>query len=505
MIKKFLLLAGMIGVLMCFTGICVYADNADKVLSSVNETQKASKSKKKKQKKQTDTVVLVDGVWTYFGKNGKPDYSYNGIASNTEGTYLIKGGVADLSENGVVNGGGGNWYYVINGMVQTGFTGLQPNQYGWWRIVKGKVDFGCNSVEKNEYGWWYVENGRVRFDYTGIKPNKYGWWRIVNGKVDFGCNSVEQNEYGWWSLEGGKVNFDYTGVRSNQYGWWYIKDGRVDFSYNGFAKNENGWWYVENGKVTFGRNDILLGTAAANAAEKPEEAYWLICNSKVTDAETVAKNAYGWWYVRGGKVDFSYNGLASNAYGTWAIENGKVNFNLNKYYFDADTVSLVYNGKWLGALSPSNATAVLSARSIAAQITNNSMTESQKIWACFDYTITHFRSTDNPRIPHYKGDDWIYVYANDMFVNGGGNCISFAAAFSLLVRAAGVNNVYACYSGAHAWTEINGLVYDPEQYHDTNNRKIYAWSYDDGLQNYRAAISDWRSAPWKYVRVPEFD
>ena len=452
MIKKILLLAGILCVLMCFTGIYVYADNADKTLNSVKETLKESKSKDKTdQKKQTNTIVRINGVWTYIGKDGKPNYSYNGIASNANGTYLIKRGKAALSENGVVNGGKGNWYYVRNGKVQTSFTGLQSNQYGWWYVKNGKVDFSYTGLKKNEYGWWYVKNGKVDFSYTGLKKNEYGWWYVKNGKVDFSCTSVEKNEYGWWYVENGMVRFDYTGIKNNRYGWWRIVNGMVDFS----------------------------------------------CNS-------VESNEYGWWYIRDGKVDFSYNGLASNAYGTWAIENGKVNFNLNKYYFDNNTVSLVSNGKLSSVLSQSNATAVLSARSIAAQITNNSMTESQKIWACFDYTITHFRSTANPRIPHYTGWDWMYIYANDMFVNGGGNCISFAAAFSLLAKAAGVNNVYACYSGAHAWTEINGLVYDPEQYHDTNDRKIYAWSYNDGLQNYQAAISNWPSAPWKYIRVPDF-
>lgn len=61
------------------------------------------------------------------------------------------------------------------------------------------------------------------------------------------------------------------------------------------AKNENGWWYVRNGKVQFNY------TGVANF-----------------------KNDYGWWYVKNGKVDFTYTGKAKNNYGTWNVKNGKV-------------------------------------------------------------------------------------------------------------------------------------------------------------------------------------
>ena len=33
---------------------------------------------------------------------------------------------------------------------------------------------------------------------------------------------------------------------------------------------------------------------------------------QVIDTETVARNANGWWYIKDGKVDFSYNGFAKN-------------------------------------------------------------------------------------------------------------------------------------------------------------------------------------------------
>ena len=38
----------------------------------------------------------------------------------------------------------------------------------------------------------------------------------------------------------------------------------------------------------------------------------------------LAKNEFGWWYVKNGTIDFTYNGTAKNQYGTWNVVNGKV-------------------------------------------------------------------------------------------------------------------------------------------------------------------------------------
>jgi len=145
------------------------------------------------------------------------------------------------------------------------------------------------------------------------------------------------------------------------------------------------------------------------------------------------------------------------------------------------------------------------AKNVVDRITTPDMTEEEKVAACFEFTINEFDSTNHPRVPHYTGPDWVYVYAYDMFgPRHGGNCFSFAAAFSVLAKACGIESVYACTSGSHAWTEIDGLVYDPEQYHDTDN-KIYAYSYyNSAISNYWPAISTWQTNPWMRLKLPSF-
>ena len=174
----------------------------------------------------------------------------------------------------------------------------------------------------------YLNKGEIDTSYTNIVQYQGDWYYVKNGVVDFTCNSIEPNENGWW----------------------YLKDGVVDFSYTGFASNENGWWYVENGRVTFTKNDVLYGAANTEADEDGEEAWWYIQNSKVTAADTIAENAYGWWKIADGKVDFTFQGFASNENGWWYLENGRVSFGIYDIIYGAANTDPYQSGEnawWL--------------------------------------------------------------------------------------------------------------------------------------------------------------
>ncbi len=197
--------------------------------------------------------------------------------------------------SGLIQGVDGNWYYYVDGVVDTNYTGLAENQYGWWKITNGTVDFGYNGLGLNEYGWWKVTNGAVDLSFNGIAENEYGWWKITNGTVDFSANGL-QFDVGtdtWWYFNGGAIDMSYTGLAENEYGWWKITNGTVDFGYNGLGLNQYGWWKVTNGIVDLSYTGL-------------------------------AENEYGWWYVTNGLIDFSYTGQADNIYGTWNVVNGRV-------------------------------------------------------------------------------------------------------------------------------------------------------------------------------------
>lgn len=217
----------------------------------------------------------------------------------------------------------GSWYYVVNGQIQTNYTGVRQNSNGWWRIEKGKVNFNFKGFAENEYGWWYIEGGKVQFGRNdviqGVVKGTNAWWHVVDGKVTFD-NTVAQNSNGWWVIQNGKVNFNYTGFAENQYGWWYCSSGKVQFGKNdviqGTVKGTNAWWHVIDGKVTFDT------TVAQNS-----NGWWRIESGKVNfNFNGLAQNEHGWWYLKDGKVDFNYKGFAKNEYGWWYLEGGKVQF-----------------------------------------------------------------------------------------------------------------------------------------------------------------------------------
>ncbi len=229
--------------------------------------------------------------------------------------------------NGVCKAADGNWYYYVDGVIQTNYNGFASNSNGKWWIENGKVTFNKNDVLKDSTGalgtkgtWYYVVGSKVQTGYTGVAnyKNANGWWYIKNGQVDFSANTVAKNNNGWWYVTGGKVQFGYTGVANhkNANGWWYIRGGKVDFSANTVAKNTNGWWYVTGGKVQFGY------TGVANY-----------------------KNANGWWYIKGGKVDFGFTGIASNANGTWYVKGGKVQFGFSGTMKYRGRTYTIRNGK----------------------------------------------------------------------------------------------------------------------------------------------------------------
>ncbi len=306
------------------------------------------------------------GLW--YVKNGRVDYTYTGFAENSSGKWYMEDGKATLEKNGVIKdttgaiGTEGNWYYVVGSKVQTGFTGLADykNENGWWYIQNGVVDFSANTVAKNKNGWFYVTGGKVDFSYNGFGENKNGKWYCEGGQVTFNKNGVlkdttgaigtkgtwyyvvgsqvqtgftglanYRNENGWWYIRRGEVDFSACTVAKNNNGWFYVTGGKVDFSYNGFGENNYGKWYVDNGQVTFGTNSVLKDDTGAIGTKGTW--YYVVGSQVQTGFTGLAnyRNAYGWWYISDGKVDFSYNGIAQNGNGWFYLEGGKVDFSYN--------------------------------------------------------------------------------------------------------------------------------------------------------------------------------
>lgn len=69
-----------------------------------------------------------------------------------------------------------------------------------------------------------------------------------------------------------------------------------------------------------------------NGLIKEGSVWYLYKNGEVDKETRLALNKHGWWYVKDGKIDFSYNGLAKNENGTWYVSKGKIDFTYSADY-----------------------------------------------------------------------------------------------------------------------------------------------------------------------------
>lgn len=190
----------------------------------------------------------------------------------------------------------------------------------------------------------------------------------------------------------------------------------------------------------------------------------------------VGSDKDGWYYAdKNGKIDFTYSNAVTQNGKDWIVRNGKAT-----------------------KVSTKSDRTLFRAMKIVTKITDNSMSKSQKLKVCYNYVKKSYTEL-NPRIPHYTGNDWPIIYANDMFVDGAGNCFSYAAAFAYMAKAIGYENVYCCNSGGHGWAEIDGLIYDPE-WSRHHSKEYYALSYNTTKDpNYKGAIAPGYS--WMHVKI----
>lgn len=286
----------------------------------------------------------------------------------------------------------------------------------------------------------------------------------------------------------------------------------------GFSLNPKGHSYVETGRVNATCvADGKLSEKCAVCGKVNDRVYkatghnWLAptatapktcstCKAFVAGFNEVGEKTY-YFNVDGTKTpgeriqSLTYNGVTAD----WYLKDGELQKNVR----DAITLNsvkyIVTEGKAQKVVTEADKT-YFRAFGEVKKATKPDMTKEQKLKACFDYCKNAYYEY-RPRTPHYKGMDWPIVYANDMFIKGGGNCLSYGAAFAYMAKAIGYENVYCCHSGGHGWAEIDGLIYDPEWSLHHKIHSFYALSYDVvyGGQNYKAAIAP--GYPWMRIKI----
>ena len=308
----------------------------------------------------------------------------------------------------------------------------------------------------NTLSW--EENAYI--DIYRVYKKTYGgsWVTLVNtDKTSFTDTTVKQNELYTYTLR------------------YYSKAGKV----LSFYLTNTKYYYngaVANGKITYGGKTLNFtdGEILQGLIKRGGKYYFYNSTGFLQKNGIVGNSKTGYYYAnKSGVIDFSVRAGIKYNNSLWLVLDGK-----------AKKVTTEHDKTLYRAFQ------------LLKECTNSSMTKEQKLYAAFRY-LQKITTEMNPRIPHYTGNDWYLIYANDIFVGRKGNCMSYGAAFAFMAKAIGYDTAYACNSGGHGWAEVNGLVYDPE-WDMHHSRSFYALSYDVNSGNdYKGAIS----AGYSWMRV----
>ena len=414
---------------------------------------------------------------------------------------------------------------------------------GWYKFTK------ADGENTTHYSFFDKDNGRL---YTGWRKMgkaqgekqehmsyfggdgwlRTGWQTMGKGtKNSYGESQEKHTSYfgddgwlrtGWQKMGKGTANPDGNSAVHYSYfgadGWlrtgWQTMGKGTKNSY-GEGQEKHTSYFGDNGWLRTGWQKMGKGTANPDGNNAAHMSYfggdgwlrtgWQAMGKGTKNSYNENSNSHMSYFGPNGwlRTGLQNMGTAENPDGKsskhqsyfggngWLVENNY--FTLNNVQYIADSKG------WTRVVTSENDRIIVRAMQLVAKVTNNNMTGEQKLRACYDHIKNDYPEY-NPRIPHYSGKDWQYMYANDIFINKGGNCISYGAAFAYMAKALGYENVVAVNGTGHGWAEINGRVYDPE-WEKHHEGSFYNLSYDSkvGEQEYKWIFAS--SNPYARIKL----
>ena len=126
----------------------------------------------------------------------------------------------------------------------------------------------------------------------------------------------------------------------------------------------------------------------------------------------------------------------------------------------------------------------MTAKNIVDSITDPADTKEQKLYKCYQW-VAAFGDKQFRTMSQVKDtEDWDVVFANDIFEQHMGCCMSETCAFAYLAKECGYTDITICSDGGHGWVDIGGRLYDP----------LFAEARSFQA-NYDAPYTDYRSNP----------
>ena len=132
----------------------------------------------------------------------------------------------------------------------------------------------------------------------------------------------------------------------------------------------------------------------------------------------------------------------------------------------------------------------IKARKVVESVTNPTDSRSTKLYKCYKWMEALHYKQYRRFMTGYKEhpDDWDVVFANDIFDTNLGCCVSEAAAFAFIARECGYKDIYICSDSGHAWTLIEGRLYDPLFAEAKNFSQFYDAPNFRGTPSYKKKI-----------------
>ena len=384
--------------------------------------------------------VKAGSDWKRLAETADSSYTYDDLTNNTAYTYTVR--CVDGDGDFVSDFDGKGWTYTF--------------------IKPPAIDSVSRVNNANLVKWNSIAGA------SAYRPYRKGF----NGSWSRIADRVEGTSYSDTTAKADTL-YAYT-VRCLDADGELISDyyGSSTYYYNG--KLAQGGINVNGNTLYFDKGRIRSGYQTIDG-----KTYYYGPDGQIRKNGIVGNSSDGYCYAdKNGVIDFSYRGAVTSNGVDWIVEDGKA-----------------YK------VSDSDDRTLFRAMKLVAKVTNSSMSKSQKLRACFDYLQNNDDYIEmNPRIPDYTGMDWMIVYANDIFVDERGNCLSYAAAFAYMAKAIGYKNVYGCNSGGHGWAEIEGRIYDPEWGMHRFNYSYYGMSYDEPCDvAYAAGIA--AGKPFMHIKI----
>ena len=136
---------------------------------------------------RTDVIQgVVDGENGWWYVEGGKVTDTNTVAQNRNGWWYIENGKVDFGHYGVEQNRNG-WWRIEAGEVNFDFNGFAENRNGWWYLEGGKVQLDrtdvIRGVVNGERAFWYVRNGHVETGYSGLVVVNGVSYVVEKGKI----------------------------------------------------------------------------------------------------------------------------------------------------------------------------------------------------------------------------------------------------------------------------------------------------------------------------------